>query len=475
MISVPTNQISFHPASFGDFNGRLFHWDGGLYRGVGAGRAGLYRELIADGTVRRLVERGLLIETMAADVEVDGFEMVLQHRSIPVVSYAYEWSAGMLRDAALLTLDLEIELAARGLTLQDAHPWNVLFDGPVPCWVDFGSIVPATTETPWRAYDEFCRFYLNPLLLMSRGHHRIARRMLVDSDDGVLTAEAEALGGVAPEAPRVGQRLPRVVRAAARRVLPAPVRRAIRRRIDNGRPPVDVSADRPAFLRDLRARVAAIGTRSPIFSTVHVNGSSRQADTEPGRRRAVEYAVGRVSPASVFEVAYASPFYGTAAAAAGTRVVAVGVDEDHVDDLYRHARRNRLGVLPLVMDVRTPSPGYGVCGQAAAPAVERLASDLVIALDATHHLGVRYRLNVDQIAAGLGAFARRAVLVDFVDGSTHPATRAYWTADFAGGYSAAALEAALRRTFAWVERLDGNVPDAPARPTFLCFKEAAAA
>jgi hypothetical protein len=178
-------------------------------------------------------------------------------------------------------------------------------------------------------------------------------------------------------------------------------------------------------------------------------------------------AVEAVRPGSVFEVAYGSPFYSARlAGAGGARAVAVGVDEMQVDSLYGRAKREGLGVLPLVMDVRSPSPEIGVCGQTSGAAVGRLFGDLVIALDVTHVLGVRYRFNFDQMARALGAFARRAVLVDFVEGREHPATRAYWNEDF-GWYSVQNFEGALRRRFAKVERIEGE------RPTFLCFMEGA--
>lgn len=467
MTTVPSNQLTFHPASFGDFNGRVFHWDGGLYRGVAASRAELYNRLFDDGTIAGLVNRRLLVPTERTPLRVDGFDLVLEHRAIPVVSYAYEWTTTMLRDAALVVVDLEIELATRGLTLQDAHPWNVLFDGPNPCWVDFGSIVPAKPDTTWRAHDEFCNFYVNPLLVMAQGHHRVARRMLTDSDDGVRAAEASALAGHAERGPSLKSRINRTARAFAKRVLPQRACDAIHDRAKSRRAALDVAGQRPAFLRDLRDRVRSIDLRPPRFSAVHVNGRSGQDDMDADRRGAVEYALAQIRPASVFEVSYASPFYSTLAARTGARVVAVGVDETHVDDLYAFARRQSLDVLPLVMDVRTPSPAYGLCGQTAAPATDRLASDLAIALDATHHLGVRYRLNFDQVARGLAQFARRALLIDFVEGHD-PATRAYWSADFAA-YTPQNLEATLRRHFARVELLGGC-----ARPTFLCVKEDAA-
>jgi hypothetical protein len=295
----------------------------------------------------------------------------------------------------------------------------------------------------------------------------VARRLLTDSDDGVIAAEATALTGNPADRPPLRRRLTRVARSVARRLLPLVARNAMRNHLLPPPEAPDVSATRPTFLRDLRARAASISPRPPLHSSVHVNGSSGQDGMDAARRRAVEYAVSCVGPASVFEVSYESPFYATLAARAGVRSVAVGVDETHVDALYRHAREHRFDLLPLVMDIRNPSPAFGLCGQTAAPATTRLASDLVIALDATHHLGVRYRLNFDQVAAGLSTFARRALLIDFVDGA-HPSTRAYLTADFAG-YTSANFEAALRRQFPRVERVANTD-----RPTFLCFKEAAA-
>ena len=43
---------------------------------------------------------------------------VLEHTRVPVVSYPYEWSFGMLRDAALLQLDLTLAALEEGMTLR---------------------------------------------------------------------------------------------------------------------------------------------------------------------------------------------------------------------------------------------------------------------------------------------------------------------------------------------------------------------
>ena len=64
----------------------------------------------------------------------------------------------MLKEAALLTLDLCIRLAEKELTLQDAHPWNILFDGHHPVFIDLGSITPVRPDIIWAPYQHSAIF-----------------------------------------------------------------------------------------------------------------------------------------------------------------------------------------------------------------------------------------------------------------------------------------------------------------------------
>lgn len=445
--------------SFGDQNGRLFWLGGSLHRGIARARAPLYHKLIEEGAVSRLVERKLLVETVPTNLSMEGFDLVLRHRTIPFVSYAYEWCVGMLRAAALLTLDLEIELSTLGLTLQDAHPWNVLFDGTQPYWVDFGSIVPARNCCLWRAYEEFCNFYLHPLLVMAQGHHRVARRLLCDSDDGVTAAEAVALTGHS-RARSALETVGQLAMTVGRVVVPRRLRRIIRRHHVNR----DLSGARPQFLKSLREQVAAIQIHAPVHKPFEAAESLADGAMEASRRTAVEGVVSEYRPASILEVSYGSPFYSTAAAQKGTAVVAMSVDEMHVQRLYEAAHAERLPILPLVMDFRCPSPEYGLCGQTAAAASARLVCDVAVAMDCTHILGVRYRLNFDQMAKGLAMFCRQGALLNFVAGD-HPATRAYLENGDFSWYTPANLKAALGRHFRMVEEISGS-----SGPIYWCRK-----
>ena len=91
---------------------------------------------------------------------------VLRHERIPFVSYPYEWTFSMLKDAALLQLDLLLAALEHDMVLKDSTPYNVQFKGARPTFVDVG----LRADPRGRAvvgYRQFCMLYLYPLLLQS--------------------------------------------------------------------------------------------------------------------------------------------------------------------------------------------------------------------------------------------------------------------------------------------------------------------
>ena len=101
----------------------------------------------------------------------------------------YEWTFSMLKDAALLQLDLLLAALEHDLVLKDSTPYNVQFKGARPVFVDVGSFERLREGEPWVGYRQFCMLYLYPLLLQSakdvpfqpwlrgvhRRHHAAAR------------------------------------------------------------------------------------------------------------------------------------------------------------------------------------------------------------------------------------------------------------------------------------------------------------
>ena len=102
------------------------------------------------------------------------------------------------------------------------------------------------------------------------------------------------------------------------------------------------------------------------------------------------------------------------AALLGSKVVAFDSDEACIAQLYHDAKEKNLPILPLLMDFRFPSPGYGLCDKGGLPATVRFQCDLVLALALVHHVVFEGHFNFELIAKGLSDFSRRWLLVEFV-------------------------------------------------------------
>src|SRR5438477_218419 len=139
---VPVEAVRFFSSACPVHRARLFEFEGNLYRGIHPAHESFFRNLFDKGIIQSLVEKGLVVNTEIAPLKLPGYPLVLKHQRIPFVTYATEWPAPALKDAALLQANLNIELAGHGLACVDAHPWNILFDGPKPVFIDVGSFAP---------------------------------------------------------------------------------------------------------------------------------------------------------------------------------------------------------------------------------------------------------------------------------------------------------------------------------------------
>ena len=90
---------------------------------------------------------------------------LVAHPRIAPVTYPFEWTFTALKRAALLHLDLQLSAFDAGLAFRDASAYNVLFAGTAPVFVDLGSFAPYTEGEHWMGLSQFCREFLNPLLL----------------------------------------------------------------------------------------------------------------------------------------------------------------------------------------------------------------------------------------------------------------------------------------------------------------------
>jgi len=124
---------------------------------------------LATRTAREHTASGTLISSGRIPAEefpgLNRDEALYEHERVPFPSYPYEWPAEMLHAAGILTLDLALKALDDGYGLKDASPYNVLFRGPRPVFVDVLSFERRDArDATWRAYAQFVRTFVLPLL-----------------------------------------------------------------------------------------------------------------------------------------------------------------------------------------------------------------------------------------------------------------------------------------------------------------------
>ena len=396
-VEIPIGEVSFHPHSFADDAGRLFRWNGRFWRGINPSRASFFDGLFRGRVIQELVEAGLLIESNPTNFVLAGYPRVVSHRSVSFISYPNEWCADMLKDAARTILSLAIELTRRGLTLRDAHPWNVLFDWTRPVFVDLTSIAPSNGERSWSAYDEFCRFSYYPLILMSRGHERIARS-LIGEYEGVLRSEMLALlKGSFPSWFVLSRLLKRVTR---------PVFAGIRN---------DSRGAVLGFLEQAKRSLEMIKT--PAYAKQHrrrsVETLSAYSESEyTSFCLTLRKLLTTLQPGSVLDLSRGFTWTTTLPATMGFKTVSIDPDVARISAIYALARNKNLPILPLVVDFIKPTPSVGYSNHYSIGATERLKCDLVLALGLVDKVSGENHLSFDLIAEGLASFASRWLVVE---------------------------------------------------------------
>ncbi|MBZ0187083.1 MAG: hypothetical protein K8F91_12620, partial [Candidatus Obscuribacterales bacterium] len=158
------------PSSFRDPCGFVFEKDGEIYRQVNRCYQRDFDLLKSSGLMGELQKDGLLIahEELSNDSQRGKYcYKILKPERLPFISYPYEWCFSQLKDAALLTLEIQSRSLHHGMILKDASAYNIQFKDCRPVMIDTLSFSAYSEGSPWVAYKQFCQHFLAPLSLLS--------------------------------------------------------------------------------------------------------------------------------------------------------------------------------------------------------------------------------------------------------------------------------------------------------------------
>lgn len=394
------------PGSFRDPAGFVFRRAGSVYRQVNRSYAPTFTRLEETGFLRELQQDELLIahEQVGTDVAIteDAFA-VLRPETVPFVSYPYEWCFGQLKDAALTTLELQTRALSRGFILRDASAYNVQFFGGRAVFIDSLSFATYQPGQPWYAYGQFCEHFLAPLALMADRDIRMAALQRPMSN-GIPLDLASRLLGVATRL-RPGLVLHLHAHAATRR------RYAHDAAVQKSRTLSFAALGR--LTEHLRSTIDGLrwepgGTEWADYETEH----GYDPESVQAKERAVAELLTPLHARTVWDLGANTGAYSAVAARLAARVVAIDGDYAATETHYRRVRKSR-SILPLVMDLRDPSPAHGWAHTERKSLSDRGPADVVLALALIHHLVIGAGVPLPAVSRWLQELGRFCI-VEFV-------------------------------------------------------------
>jgi SAM-dependent methyltransferase len=455
VISAPA--FTAESGSFRDREGRIYRCDGRIFRGLSQTALANFRQLESTSFYRSFQATGALVasrECRAQDAPLppavrERWAGFLEHQPITVISYPYEWTFGMLRDAALLQLDLLEAAIVEDMSCKDATPYNIQFAGGKPVFIDIASFIPLESGATWAGYRQFCEMFLFPLMLQAyKGiHFQPFMRAAIDGIDVQTAARLFSLRdrfrpGVFSHVwlqskfdRRYGgtqQNVRSNIKSAGfnREMILANVRRI--RKLVTG------------------MKWQGDGSEWAAYAEFH-NYSA--ADHELKESFIADCAA-ESQPRVAWDIGCNTGQFAKIAAQHSGLVVAMDLDHFAVERLYRELKAAGGGnILPLVQNVADPSPNWGWQNRERSELKMRAAPDLVLCLALLHHVVITANIPLDEFIAWLARLTPDLVIEYVSRADDKVKTLLRNKDDDYADYSREGLEKALQQHFNIVRQL----------------------
>lgn len=387
-----------------------------------------------------------------------GVGAVFEHERVEFPSYPYEWPPEMLYAAGMLTLDLAQACLGDGYSLKDATPYNVLFLGSKPVFIDVLSFERRIPGDPiWKPDAQFCRTFLLPLLAYKYWGTRPADVFAKHRDGFEANDVYRLCGPVRKFLPPFLTQVSLPTWLSRKDAGGAIYRDRVLQNHEQARFILDSLFNR---LRRSLQRVEPKPARHTVWSDYKDSCSYTEANFA-AKEEFVSNALAELKPGRVLDIGCNTGHFSELAARGGAKVVAIDSDLGCVGAVWRQARDHNRNVLPLVVDLCRPSAGEGWRNHECASFLERAtgAFDAVLMLAVLHHLLVTERIPLEEVLDLAGDLTTDLLIIEFVSTDDKMfQTIARGRQHLHGGLTEANFEAACRRRFQIVrsKQLEGG-------------------
>jgi len=402
------NNCVIEPGSFRDPSGFLFYKNNSIYRQINSIYKTEYDLLLSSGLYKNLVESKLLIPH--EELEESSFQSfdgswVIKPEMIPFITYPYEWCFSQLKDAALLTIEIQKRALKHGMSLKDSSAYNVQFRKGQPIFIDTLSFEKHNQGLPWTAYRQFCQHFLAPLALMSCKDIRLGQLLKIHIDGIPLDLASSLL----PFHTRFNFSLLIHIHlhARAQKHFSSHSTKTVRGNISN--------LSMMGLLDSLETCVKKLRykTKKTEWGDYY-RDTNYTSDGFEHKKELISAFLGRIKPEVVWDLGSNTGIFSRIAS--GKKIQTLSFDSDPLAVQKNYiecvaAREECL--LPLLLDLANPSPGIGWGNKERKCISNRGNADTVMALALIHHLAISNNLPFDLIAEYFSKICS-SLIIEFV-------------------------------------------------------------
>ncbi len=320
---------------------------------------------------------------------------------LPFVTYPHEWCDAQLSDAAQLTLEISKYCEPSGYELKDASSWNVIFDGVEPIFCDHLSFEKISRRN-WWAFGQYVRHFIFPLYvakyagLNSYQSYKISR-------DGLAPDQVKNLIGV---------------RRFITRYWPLMLNFKVKNFESRQQEKLEHKT-KHANLYSL-SKYLLDGVKPSVKKSVWSNYTGDRvhySDTAHADKKAkIESWLDNLKPNWVADFGCNTGEFTLIANAKGSKVIALDLDHECIQKLYRSAKGNR-DIYPIVVNLDDIDNGRGWAGSEFESLTTRIrrVNELTLMLALVHHLSISNSIPFKQIAKLARSVTKKWLIVELLD------------------------------------------------------------
>lgn len=372
-----------------------------------------YDLLMNSGLYESLVSKKWLIphKEVATEAQGDCYK-ILEPEQLAYISYPYEWSFSQLKDAALLTMDIQLEALKFGMILKDASAYNVQFHNGRAIFIDTLSFEKYGEGQPWVAYRQYCQHFLGPLALLAYSDYRLLQLSRSFIDGVPLDLASQLL----PTRTWFKYSLLSHIHLHAK---------TQQRYEDSGRSKQGSGATAKVSRLQLDGLMASLRGATNSLAWKHAitewgdyyQDTNYVDDSMLHKEELVSAYLSKCKPAAD---ATAADFgantgkFSRLAMQQGYFTLAHDIDEVAVDKNYREAiEAGETGILPLIQNLTSPSPAIGWANKERMSFTERHDVDVGMALAIIHHIAISNNVPLESVASFLSSICKN-LIIEFV-------------------------------------------------------------